>query len=528
MRTTPVESRRPPEASAGPRPRGPAAGPPGQWAALVASLLLAGACAHAPARVDAALPAIAAFAHVADSVVATAPLDRAHLGILVYEPATGRTLYEHNAERRFVPASNQKLWVTATALHELGPEYRYRTPVLGIGFDVAAGTVDALVVVGRGDPTMSARFHGSDHAVIDALADSVVAAGVRRVRGPLVVDASWFDAAVIPGSWTYGNLNSTSAPPVGAFAVAEGLFRLTFQPGDVPGASAGVVATAPPGVEPVRSGVVTAAAGTPRRTSVARGPWSDTLHVSGEIGVDVEPQTIRLPKTDPVRFAAELLAEALRARGVAIDGDVRVVYDRAEAAALREGRVGNAVSDASPAIEIAAWTSPPMGEVVAAILGPSQNWMTEMLVKTLGAERRGDGSWRGGIAVQTDFLTRVAGIDSSAIRLMDGSGMSHQNLVAPRAVVQLYDHARTAPWGALFRDALAKPAEPGTLSNRLRALEGRMEGKTGTLNSVNALSGYLRTEDGRELIFCIFSNASALPAAPVVAAIDLLVMTLSY
>ena len=93
--------------------------------------------------------------------------------------------------------------------------------------------------------------------------------------------------------------------------------------------------------------------------------------------------------------------------------------------------------------------------------------------------------------------------------------------------MQLLDYARTAPWSAVFRAALAKPASPGTLSNRLRPLAGRLEGKTGTLNSVNALSGYVRTRDGRELIFSILSNASGLPGGPVVTAIDQLVTTLA-
>jgi D-alanyl-D-alanine carboxypeptidase/D-alanyl-D-alanine-endopeptidase (penicillin-binding protein 4) len=177
--------------------------------------------------------------------------------------------------------------------------------------------------------------------------------------------------------------------------------------------------------------------------------------------------------------------------------------------------------------ELTVWTSPPLGDIVAAILGPSQNWIAEQLLRTLGAEKGDAGSWSAGVAVERRFLFDVVGIDSAALRLNDGSGMSNQNLVTPHAIVQLLDYARTAEWGPVFRAALAKPATPGTLSNRLRGLEGRLEGKTGTLNSVNALSGYLRTRDGRELIFSILSNASGLPSAPVVAAIDKLVTSLA-
>lgn len=168
-----------------------------------------------------------------------------------------------------------------------------------------------------------------------------------------------------------------------------------------------------------------------------------------------------------------------------------------------------------------------MSDIVTAILQPSQNWIAEQVVRTLGAERGEGGGWRSGIAVQEGFLFRTVGIDASALRMQDGSGMSHQNLVTPWAVVQLLDHARTAPWGPAFRAALTGPGRPGTLSNRLRGLEERVVGKTGTLSNVNALSGYVITDDGRELIFSILSNASGLPGAPVVAAIDRMVEALA-
>jgi D-alanyl-D-alanine carboxypeptidase/D-alanyl-D-alanine-endopeptidase (penicillin-binding protein 4) len=235
---------------------------------------------------------------------------------------------------------------------------------------------------------------------------------------------------------------------------------------------------------------------------------------------------LRLPMTDPVVFAAQAFGDALRARGIAIEGVVRVVRDSIEAAGLREGRLAGAPA-ALPVSELSAWTSPPLSEIVHQILAPSQNWIAEQLLRTLGAAKSGEGSWREGVAAETAFLTGVVGIDSAALRLNDGSGMSYQNLVTPHAVVQLFDYARTAPWGEVFRAGLAKPNEQGTLSARLRELEGRLAGKTGTLTSVNALSGYVITRDGRELIFSVMSNASGLGGNQVVQAIDRMVQALA-
>jgi serine-type D-Ala-D-Ala carboxypeptidase/endopeptidase (penicillin-binding protein 4) len=504
----------------------------GSVRAAAAALVLGAATACAGAeRVPGPAPApaqdgrVAAFARLADSIIASPPLDRAHLGMIVYEPATRRVLYEHNADRRFVPASNQKYWPTSTALHELGPDYRYRTPVLGIGFAGATGTARAIVVVGAGDPTFSARFHAEDHTAIHALADSIAAAGVRRVAGDVNIDASRFDDAIIPGTWTYGNLNGTSAPPTGAFVTAEGLFRVSVSATAV-GEPARVEVLAPAATVPLLAEVATGAAGSVTVTSIRRGPWDDTLRVTGSIAADAEPRTLRVPMTDPVRFAGHVLADALRDRGVVVEGTVTVIRDATAAAAVREGRLGNGAPPL-PVTRLAEWASPPMGDIVSAILQPSQNWIAEQLVRTLGAERRGEGSWRAGISVQNAFLFGTVGIDSAALRLQDGSGMSHQNLVTPRAVAQILDHARSAPWSEVFRAGLARPGEPGTLSSRLTHLRGRMAGKTGTLANVNALSGYVTNADGDELIFVILGNASGLPAAPVVSAMDLLVSVLA-
>ena len=523
-------------------------------------LLAAGGCARS-APLEPITPAPLDFVRLADSVVSSPPLHRAHIGIEVYDPATKRILYQHNAERHFVPASNQKLWPTTTALQVLGPDFRYRTPILGVGFDAETGSAEALVVVGRGDPTFSERFHTPDPvvldemgdtvrarpdpelshrrdlAVLDSLADSLAASGVRHVAGDLIVDASVFDEAIIPGAWTFGNLNGTSAPPTGAFVVAEGVMRVSVTPGWFIGAPATVTPWTPAGVIPIASDVVTSQAVEPApgeerdggregRVSTTRGPWSDTLRIRGSIPLGAEPQLLRLPMTDPVVFAAHALADALCSRGIAIDGAVRVVRDSAEAAALREGRL-DATAAALPVREVAAWSSPPLSVIVKNILQPSQNWIAEQLLRTLGAEKRGSGSWREGIAVEMEFLVGTVGIDSTALGFNDGSGMSPQNLVTPHAIVQLLDHARTASWGPTFRDALTGPGRPGTLSNRLPRLAGRLTGKTGTLNSVNALSGYVRTHDGRELIFSIMSNASGLGGGPVVTAIDLIVETLA-
>ena len=505
-------------------------------AAGMAALLLSGC-----ATFGAAPPAGADLRQLVDSITTTPPLDRTHWGVEVWDAARARPVVRLNAEDHFVPASNQKLLVTAAALDELGPEWRYRTPLLASG---APGdtAVRELVVVGRGDPTLSARFHPTDRAPVVSLADSVALAGIRHVE-LLVVDATWFDAERVHGSWEVGDLDYYYAAPVAAFGVAEGAIPVLRVPGARPGDPAEVRALEPYGVAAVRARVLTGEAGSERVWEMRRTPGTDTLLFLGSVPADEGVDTLWVTPTDPAVHGAVSLRRALLERGVRV-GAVRVEHRDGFVAipAPEEARPGqpeahDAATDRPPPASVAhaitpdrggyrtlaTWTSPPLSEIVAAILKPSQNWIAEHLLKTLGAERGEGGSWAEGAEVERRFLFERVGIDSSAIVIRDASGLSAQNLVTPRALIQLLEHARTQSWGPVYRAALAAPGESGTLSGRMAALAGRVQAKTGTITHVNSLSGYLTTDSGRELTFSILSNASGRPAGEVRAAIDRIV-----
>ena len=479
------------------------------WAA--SALLIAG-CLPAPGTIGLRQPS---FAELVDSATSVPPLHRTHWGIEVYDPDRGETLYALNAERHFIPASNAKLVVTVVAMGELGPEWRYRTELYAPRAGPADTVAQALVVVGRGDPTLSARFHPTAFAPFDSLADSVALAGVRRVAGELVVDVSYFDRTAVHPSWEVGDLPYAYAAPVSAFAVAEASLEVVVSPGAQVGQPARVELLGPQ-VLAVQNQVTTAVPDTTRAYEAVF-VGMDTLVLAGRIPLGRRPDTVRLALPDPAVYAGRALRAALEARGIEVEGEVRIVQDSIEARLLRAG---------APA-PIATWTSPPLSEIVAAILQPSQNWIAEQLLKTLGAERAGEGSWAAGLTVERRYLTEVVGIDSSAFVLRDASGLSAQNLLTPHAAVQLLDHARRAPWGDRYRVALAQPGIEGTLKTRFTGLEGRIFAKTGTITHVNTLSGYVHTSDGRELIFSVMTNASGRPAAEVRRTIDRLVTVLA-
>jgi serine-type D-Ala-D-Ala carboxypeptidase/endopeptidase (penicillin-binding protein 4) len=467
---------------------------------------------------------------VTDSIMATPPYQRTHWGIVVHDPATG-PVFALNAERNFVPASNMKLVTGAVALAELGEGYRYRTELVATGQTADGTTARALVVRGSGDPTLSARFHGGLFAALDSLADSVAVRGLRSLERGVVVDASRFTDAPLHFAWFLGNLPSRFAAGTAAFGIEEGTLLAVLRPGTTPGAPAQAEILPYPGVADLEVRVVTGAADASRQIATDRRMPGDTLVISGTIPLGAAPDTLLLAAPDPAMLAARALAAALEARGVGLGGPARVARDTAELRRILDddgpGASPAAPTRAAPAdhyTHLLTWTSPPVAEIVPAFMLPSQNWIAEQLVKTVGAESADDGSWSAGLDVHGRFLVERVGLDASAFFLRDGSGLSNQSLITPAGLVALLEHARTQPWFSTFYVSLPRPGQTGgTLSGRLRGLEGQVAAKTGTITHVNGLSGYVLTDGGRELTFVILTNATGAPAGGVRDAMDRIV-----
>jgi D-alanyl-D-alanine carboxypeptidase/D-alanyl-D-alanine-endopeptidase (penicillin-binding protein 4) len=143
------------------------------------------------------------------------------------------------------------------------------------------------------------------------------------------------------------------------------------------------------------------------------------------------------------------------------------------------------------------------------------------LLKTLGREVKGEGSWRAGLEVEQEFLRDVVGIDPAAFHLRDASGLSTGNLITPAALNRLVRYLATSPRARPALDALPVNAgATGSLRNRLTDLPGRVRAKTGSVRNVASLSGLVRTDSGAELAFAILANGTGLPGSRLTAAID--------
>jgi D-alanyl-D-alanine carboxypeptidase/D-alanyl-D-alanine-endopeptidase (penicillin-binding protein 4) len=458
-----------------------------------------------------------------DQVISSPPLDQVNWGIRIVDPHRGQILYSRHAHLKFIPASNQKILGTAAALSLLGPEYRYETNLFGVGSIREAGSnLDGdLLLKASGDPTFSERYFPSSEAPLDSLAEGLWKAGIREVSGALVVDVSAWDSTTVPETWEVGDLPARFASTGGAFSIGEGSMTVEVIGGPEEGAPAQARWWPHLDEEFLTVGFLTVhpdSSTRGQRTSYR--PESRRHRVEGKVRV-AETDTIHFSQRDPVRLASRALLHAIEKRGIVVRGGLRVAWEAGEPVGPGLCVTGDECQETT---RLAGLESPRLGDIVQGILEPSQNWMTEQLVRTLGAELGEKGSWEEGFRVQHQFFTQEVGIDSLDIRMRDGSGISAKNLVTPRALVRILDYMRDSPHAGVFRSAMASPGEEdSTLRSRLQVLENRVFAKTGTITWVNSLSGYLFTDSGRELIFSVLTNGSGLPAGSVRAAIDRIV-----
>jgi len=439
-------------------------------------------------------------------IVSDPALIRAHVGLAVQVAETGEVLFESEAEKRFVPASNTKIVTAAVALDVLPPGYRWTTRIVAAG-PIEDGVLHGdLWIVGGGDPVLSRKD-------VEAWPKILKKAGIRKIDGDIIGDDRVFEDGQWGEGWMWHDLYGGWAAGVSGLQLHPNTVRAYLIPGPELGDDARIELRDGGPELPIDNRVRTGAPGSEVRLQFLPPPEGGDVRLEGWIPAGRDTVPLYLATPHPTLYLLDYLGELLRRETIAVSGVTR-----------RSTPSENPMAPTwSTEIQ-----SEPLSKVVAEMLKPSDNQIAETVLRTIGSEEGEGGSTEAGLAVVSETLAGW-GIEPGAVSLSDGSGLSRYNEVTPNAMVRLLRAMWRHPQFEVFEAAMPVAGVDGTLKRRLLGTPGEsnVKAKTGSLSSVRALSGYLRDGAGETLIFSLLLNGYDAPGDVAVALEDLLIEQLA-
>jgi D-alanyl-D-alanine carboxypeptidase/D-alanyl-D-alanine-endopeptidase (penicillin-binding protein 4) len=451
------------------------------------------------ALLAAAQPALAGVEGELRQLIRGSDLRNTRVSVVVRDLGTGQTLAAIHPDRQMIPASNMKLITTAAALDLLGKDFRFHTRLKRLP-PADGENAPRLLIQGDGDPAFGdpVLLQRYGHSV-DALLSQWVKA-VRKTNetrfSAMLIDDRVFDRDFVHDDWPRDQLIHHYCAQVAGINFHENVLHVMPRPAK-------------------RSGQA------PTIDLYPEVPWMETSNraVTGREGHFVKDRRLgtnqlrftgavrhkpsepyKLTFHDPPRVFAKVLEHRLSEAGI----DAGTVRRPPEQAELTGGRT---LAVATTTLKL----------VLQRTNQQSENMFAEALLKRMGRRFTGrPGSWQTGQAAVTHFLRRLLGPASRSVTVADGSGMSRANRVTAGLVVQLLAKMHARPeLGPIYRRSLAKGGEPGTLDDRLADLTGQVHAKSGYLNGVSALSGYLvvprNTGPDKTLAFSMLFNGFSAP-----------------
>lgn len=418
----------------------------------------------------------------------------------VVDPATGEVLYDTgNVDEPFIPASNMKLLVTATALHHFDPSEQFDTYLAWDGENLwIVGTGDPAT----GDPTIAEYYGEQPTTFFDEWAEAMKAAGITEVTGKLYYYDGALDDEWVHPSWGISNQQYWWGCPIAGLNYNNNCVDITVFPTE-PGEPAGYEVVSPASVISIGIAAVTAAEGEEHRVDLRKTPGENAYVIRGTVGRRAGP--FSKPVMDPgAYFAASFKRHLETHHDIKFSGPtVRATNELG-------------FLPVPPQEMILATESTKFLDMLRRINKDSQNTLTEGLSKltgqrmaeqATGSEQLIVGTWDLGAQAIREML-ESAGVDTTQLNIADGSGLSRDNKVTTRLVSDLLIYMLDHEHYDVYRNSMTIGGVDGTTRRRMKKIPGKVRSKTGTLSGVVALSGYIENEadPNRPIVFSTYFN----------------------
>ncbi len=430
-------------------------------------------------------------------------LANAHIGIYIESLKDGQIIFNTNPFKLMIPASNLKLFTTSAALVNLGPQFRFRTEIFASAPPNDSVLVGNLIIKGSGDPSISGRFYNGDRLrVFKDWADSLKHLGITRITGDLIGDNRYFKEPSLADGWNWDDESYWYAAHTSALSFNDNCIDFAVWADSVgapvrysifPFADSITIINQAICGDSTQDSTLTITRLNGRNIYLLRGilPVSaDTVHES----ITVE---------DPANYFLRTLYRVLKQQGIEVNGNIRIV---AEQDSL----------DYTKAVSLFVHKSPPLSDLIHVVNKVSHNFYADQLVKTMGAKFKHDGSFTAGCAFVKEWLSSI-GVAPSYFFNVDGSGLSRKNFVAPIATAILLKTMYHHPYFKYFYNSLPIAGVDGTIHARMRGTlaEGNVHAKTGYVQRMRALSGYVNIGKKDPLIFVMMFNNYSIPTSAV-------------
>jgi len=407
----------------------------------------------------------------------------------IVEVESGNVVAERTPNLPLAPASNMKLFTTAAAIDLLHPSFEVTTTVYTRGKPDASGTLDGDVkIVGHGDPTIGGRFHdGHATAVLEEFVTDLKRAGITTIKGNLIFEYGYMDTDYIHPTWPADQLVNWYEAPVAAFTMQEGCIAVRVLPSRS-GKPCVVQLDPPTNYVELENSCVTGR-GLP---FITRYRGSNTVLVRGGVPARTGLTEVFVTIENPIQYFASVTNETFARGGIKIQGQIIITP--------KDPR-----TDWQPVSQHAT----PLEILVYVINKKSQNHYAEQVVKMIGAEKKGQGTWSAGTSTVTEWLTEKIGVPANEYHQADGSGMSRDNRASANAFIHLLRYMWKSPWREVFVSSLPYSGDPDSkFGHRLRQapFARQVYAKTGYIVGVVGLSGYVHAASGKIYAFSFLFN----------------------